>query len=141
VVTLERFVQAQEPLYDAALAELRRGQKSGHWIWFVFPQLAGLGHTPTAQHYGLSGEEEAIEYLAHPVLGTRLRECTHALTELPGVDPVAVLGPVDALKLRSSMTLFAEVSNEPVFRQVLEQYYAGKPDELTLELLGRRPGP
>jgi uncharacterized protein (DUF1810 family) len=140
VVTLQRFVDAQERFYDTALAELRNGEKRGHWIWFVFPQLAGLGHSPTAQHYGLSGQNEAIAYLAHPVLGTRLRECAQVLTELPTVDPVTVLGPVDALKLRSSMTLFAEVSDEPVFRQVLEQYYAAKPDELTLELLGRRSG-
>jgi uncharacterized protein (DUF1810 family) len=140
VVTLQRFVDAQERFYDTALAELRNGEKRGHWIWFVFPQLAGLGHSPTAQHYGLSGQDEAIAYLAHPVLGTRLRECAQVLTELPTVDPVTVLGPVDALKLRSSMTLFAEVSDEPVFRQVLEQYYAAKPDELTLELLGRRSG-
>jgi uncharacterized protein (DUF1810 family) len=140
VVTLQRFVDAQERFYDTALAELRNGEKRGHWIWFVFPQLAGLGHSPTAQHYGLSGQDEAIAYLAHPVLGSRLRECAQVLTELPTVDPVTVLGPVDALKLRSSMTLFAEVSDEPVFRQVLEQYYAAKPDELTLELLGRRSG-
>ncbi|MCW2673075.1 MAG: hypothetical protein JWP14_1664 [Frankiales bacterium] len=140
MVTLQRFVDAQERFYDTALAELRNGEKRGHWIWFVFPQLAGLGHSPTAQHYGLSGQDEAIAYLAHPVLGTRLRECAQVLTELPTVDPVTVLGPVDALKLRSSMTLFAEVSDEPVFRQVLEQYYAAKPDELTLELLGRRSG-
>ena len=139
MVTLQRFVDAQERFYDTALAELRQGEKRGHWIWFVFPQLVGLGHSPTALHYGLSGQEEAIAYLAHPVLGTRLRECAQVLTELPAVDPVAVLGPVDALKLRSSMTLFAEVSDEPVFRQVLEQYFAARPDELTLELLGR-PG-
>ena len=135
-MTLDRFVEAQETAYDGALSELKRGSKRGHWIWFVFPQLAGLGRSPTAQHYGLSGREEAAEYLAHPVLGTRLRECAHALTELPAVDPVAVLGSVDALKLRSSMTLFAEVSDDPVFTQVLEQYYRGQPDELTLELLG-----
>jgi uncharacterized protein (DUF1810 family) len=138
VTDLARFVEAQEPIYDLALSELRRGEKRGHWIWFIFPQLAGLGHSPTAQHYGLSGPEEATEYVTHPVLGTRLRECTHALTELPGADPVAVLGLVDALKVRSSMTLFAEVSDDPVFRRVLEQYYRGKPDELTLELLSRR---
>ena len=135
---LARFVEAQEACYDLALSELRRGEKRGHWIWFIFPQLAGLGHSPTAQHYGLSGPDEAKEYVGHPVLGTRLRECAHALTELPGADPVAVLGLVDALKLRSSMTLFAEVSDDPVFRRVLEQYYRGKPDELTLELLRRR---
>jgi uncharacterized protein (DUF1810 family) len=137
-VSLDRFVAAQERTYDGALSELRAGEKLGHWIWFVFPQLAGLGHTPTAQHYGLAGADEARAYLDDPVLGTRLRECVHALLELPAVDPVTVVGLVDALKLRSSMTLFAQVSDEPAFGQVLDQYYAGKPDELTLELLSRR---
>jgi len=139
-VTLERFLDAQAPTYDGALTELRRGAKRGHWMWFVFPQLAGLGHSPTAQKYGLTGPDEATDYLAHPVLGTRLRECAHALLELPGTDPVEVLGLVDALKLRSSMTLFAAVTDDPVFVQVLEQYYGGKQDELTLELLSRRSG-
>lgn len=136
-MSLDRFVEAQATAYEGALGELRRGSKHGHWIWFVFPQLAGLGRSATAQHFGLSGREEAVEYLAHPVLGPRLRECAHALTDLDVADPVAVLGPVDALKLRSSMTLFAQVSDDPVFVQVLEQYYGGSPDELTLELLSR----
>jgi uncharacterized protein (DUF1810 family) len=135
-VKLERFTEAQEHTYDRALSELRRGQKRSHWMWFVFPQLAGLGRSPTAQLYGLAGVEEASAYLEHPVLGTRLRECAHALLDLPGSDPVPVLGLVDALKLRSCMTLFAQVApEEPVFAQVLEKYYGGKADELTLELL------
>jgi uncharacterized protein (DUF1810 family) len=138
-VNLERFVEAQERTYDQALSELRRGEKRSHWMWFVFPQLAGLGQSPTAQLYGLDGPEEALGYLDHPVLGTRLRECAHALTELPGNDPVAVLGLVDALKLRSSMTLFAHVAEDAaVFTQVLDQYFGGKQDELTMELLSRR---
>jgi uncharacterized protein (DUF1810 family) len=138
-VNLDRFLEAQERTYDQALTELRRGHKRSHWMWFVFPQLAGLGRSPTAQLYGISGAEEAAAYLAHPVLGVRLRECTHALLELPGNDPVAVLGLVDALKLRSSMTLFAQVSeDDKTFELVLDQYYGGKPDELTLELLSRR---
>ncbi|MFN2537740.1 MAG: DUF1810 domain-containing protein [Mycobacteriales bacterium] len=137
-MSLERFLEAQERTYDQALTELRRGEKRSHWMWFVFPQLAGLGRSPTAERYGLAGAEEAAAYLAHPVLGTRLRECAHALLEHPGTDPVAILGLVDALKLRSSMTLFAEVAeDDKVFARVLEQYYAGKPDELTLELLNQ----
>lgn len=137
-MSLERFVEAQESTFDAALTELRRGEKRGHWMWFVFPQLAGLGRSPTAERYGLAGAEEAAAYLAHPVLGTRLRECAHALLEHDGKDPVAVLGLVDALKLRSSMTLFAQIADgDMIFEQVLDQYYGGKADELTLELLSR----
>jgi uncharacterized protein (DUF1810 family) len=132
-VSLERFVEAQEPVYDTALAELRRGSKRTHWMWFVFPQLAGLGRSPTAQHYALDGLEEARRYLAHPVLGARLRECAQALLDLGLDDPVAVLGGVDALKLRSSMTVFAQL--EPLCGRVLDTYYAGEPDPLTLELL------
>ena len=135
---LERFVQAQEAdgTYDRALAELRRGRKSSHWMWFVFPQVAGLGRSATAQHYALSGLAEARAYVAHPVLGHRLRECATALTDLPGSDAVAVLGPVDAVKLRSSMTLFARADPaEPAYAAVLEQYFAGAPDESTLRLL------
>ena len=134
-MTLERFVDAQEPVYTKALAELRQGAKRSHWMWFVFPQLAGLGRSPTAQHFGLQGPAEARDYLAHPLLGARLRECAHALLALGGGDPVDVLGLVDALKLRSSMTLFAAVSEDPVFQQVLDTYYGGKPDELTERLL------
>jgi uncharacterized protein (DUF1810 family) len=135
---LERFVSAQDAggTYEQALAELRQGRKTSHWMWFVFPQVAGLGRSPTAQFYALSGLAEAQAYVAHPVLGPRLRECATALTELPGSDPAAVLGPVDALKLRSSMTLFAEADPaEPVYAAVLDRYFAGAPDESTLQLL------
>ncbi len=135
---LQRFVDAQgeHGTYDQALAELWSGRKRSHWMWFVFPQLAGLGRSSTAQHFGITGADEARAYLAHPVLGPRLRECAQALADRPGTDPVDVLGPVDALKLRSSMTLFAHVaSNEPVFRAVLEHYYDGADDPATLSLL------
>jgi len=135
---LERFVQAQDDggTYDRALAELRRGRKSSHWMWFVFPQVAGLGRSATAQRYAVSGLAEARAYVAHPVLGHRLRECATALTELPGSDPVAVLGPVDAVKLRSSMTLFARADPaDATYAAVLEQYFAGTPDESSLSLL------
>ena len=136
---LQRFVDAQDDLrtYDTALAELRAGRKRSHWMWFVLPQLAGLGMSSTAQHFGIHGLAEARAYLAHPVLGPRLRDCARALADLDTADPVAVLGPVDALKLRSSMTLFARAEpGEPVFRQVLEQYYDGAEDPATESLLG-----
>ena len=136
---LQRFVDAQDDLrtYDTALAELRAGRKRSHWMWFILPQLAGLGMSSTAQHFGIHGLAEARAYLAHPVLGPRLRDCAGALTDLDTADPVAVLGPVDALKLRSSMTLFSRAEpGEPVFRQVLEQYYDGAEDPATVSLLG-----
>jgi Uncharacterized conserved protein len=133
---LSRFVEAQAGTYDRALAELRAGRKTGHWMWFVFPQVAGLGRSPTAQHYAISGLEEARAYLAHPVLGPRLVECAQALLDLPGDDAVAVLGPVDAVKLRSSMTLFAHADPaQPVFRAVLERYAGGQEDEATTSRL------
>lgn len=135
---LERFVRAQERggTYDAALAELRAGDKRGHWIWFVLPQLAGLGRSPTAQEYGVEGAAEARAYLAHPVLGPRLRECAAALLALPGGDLVAALGALDALKARSSMTLFDAVSPGEVFGQVLDRCCGGERDALTLGALG-----
>ena len=132
---LERFVRAQDDggTYEAAVAELRSGRKRGHWMWFVFPQVAGLGSSPMAQQFALSGLNEARAYLAHPVLGPRLAEAARALTGLPGGDPIAVLGPVDALKLRSSMTLFARAAGgEPVFADVLAQYYGGAEDPATV---------
>jgi uncharacterized protein (DUF1810 family) len=143
---LSRFVSAQDSgdTYTAALSELREGRKRTHWMWFVFPQIAGLGRSQTAQHYAISGLAEARAYLAHPVLGPRLAECAHALTTLPTSDPVQVLGPVDAQKLRSSMTLFARAAEETpagqtpageTFRAVLDQYFAGKDDEATTRLL------
>ncbi len=133
---LSRFVEAQDGTYGQALAELRAGRKTGHWMWFVFPQVAGLGRSPTAQHYAISGLDEARAYLAHPVLGGRLVECAQALLDLPGSDAAAVLGPVDAMKLRSSMTLFARADPaQPVFRAVLERYFAGQEDEATTSRL------
>ncbi len=133
---LSRFVEAQAGTYDQALAELRAGRKTGHWMWFVFPQVAGLGRSPTAQHYAVSGLDEARAYLAHPVLGPRLVESAQALLDLPGDDAVAVLGPIDAVKLRSSMTLFAHADpTQPVFRAVLERYFRAAEDEATTSRL------
>jgi uncharacterized protein (DUF1810 family) len=127
---LQRFVDAQDSggTYRQALAELRAGAKRSHWMWFVFPQLEGLGRSAMAQRYAISGPAEARAHLAHPVLGRRLLECARALTGLDGADPVAVFGAVDAQKLHSSMTLFAAVSDEPVFGAVLDQYFGGVPD-------------
>ncbi|MGJ7439904.1 DUF1810 domain-containing protein [Aquipuribacter sp. MA13-6] len=137
---LRRFVDAQDAdgTYAAALAELRAGRKRTHWMWFVLPQLAGLGRSATARHYALADLHEARRYLGHPVLGPRLLECVDALLAGPGADPVALLGDVDALKLRSSMTVFAAADpDEPRFTAVLERYFAGHRDETTTALLGR----
>ncbi|MGG5260069.1 DUF1810 domain-containing protein [Phycicoccus avicenniae] len=137
---VSRFVEAQESggTYASALVELRAGEKRSHWMWFVFPQVSGLGRSPTAVHYGVDGLGEARAYLAHPVLGPRLVECCEALLALDGSDPVAVLGGIDAVKLRSSMTLFAQAAGEGSdgpFRAVLEQYFAGEEDPATVALL------
>jgi uncharacterized protein (DUF1810 family) len=133
---LERFLTAQAPVYEQVLAELRGGRKRSHWMWFVFPQLAGLGRSPTAQFFAIGSREEEQQYLAHPVLGARLRECTEALLALPRVAIGDVLGFPDNLKLRSSMTLFSEVAGPgSIFQQVLERFYGGEPDPASLELL------
>ncbi len=129
---LRRFLDAQAHTYDQALAELRAGEKRTHWMWFVFPQVAGLGRSGMAQRFAISGLEEARAYLAHPTLGRRLVECARTLTALDTEDAAEILGPVDAMKLRSSMTLFAQAApDEPVFREVLERYFDGQPDAAT----------
>ena len=136
--SLTRFVHAQDAggTYDTALAELRAGHKRSHWMWFVLPQLAGLGRSATAQRYAIADLDEARAYLAHPVLGPRLRDCARALTALDTTDPVAVLGGIDAQKLRSSMTLFAHAApDEPLFRAVLDQYFGGAEDDATTSRL------
>lgn len=136
---LERFVTAQEGAYEGALRELRTGRKTGHWIWFVFPQLAGLGRSELARFYGIGSIEEARAYLAHAVLGPRLHECVAALLASDGRSAEDVLGPVDALKIRSSMTLFHRAApDEAAFPAVLERWYGGVPDPLTDELLAAR---
>ncbi|MHA7217523.1 DUF1810 domain-containing protein [Arthrobacter sp. MDT1-48-3] len=135
---LARFVDAQDAhgTYDQALAELRNGRKTGHWMWFVFPQVAGLGSSPTSVRYAIGTLEEARAYLAHRVLGPRLMESVHALLNLQGSDPVAVLGGIDARKLQSSMTLFDRAGpQEPWFRALLDRYYAGAEDEATTSIL------
>jgi len=131
---LQRFVAAQDAgaSYEQAAAELRRGHKTSHWMWFVFPQIAGLGHSPVARMYAISGLAEAQAYLAHPVLGPRLAECAAIVGGLSGRTAEQIFGGIDALKLRSSMTLFLRAApDQPVFRQVLDQYFGGKPDPAT----------
>jgi uncharacterized protein (DUF1810 family) len=133
---LERFVSAQEGVMDGVRAELRRGRKASHWMWFVFPQVAGLGSSSTAQRYAISGLDEARAYLAHPVLGPRLVECAALAAAVERGSAQQVFGYPDDLKLRSSMTLFARAApDEPVFGAVLDRYFDGEPDPRTLQLL------
>jgi uncharacterized protein (DUF1810 family) len=131
---LQRFVTAQDAggTYEHAAAELRAGRKTSHWMWFVFPQIAGLGYSPVSRIYAITSLAEATAYLAHPVLGARLAECAAILAGLPDRTAEQVFGEVDALKLRSSMTLFMHAApGEPVFRQVLDRYFGGVPDSAT----------
>ena len=131
---LQRFVDAQNAgdTYQSALSELRAGYKRGHWMWFVFPQIAGLGRSATAQHFAISGMDEAVAYLAHPVLGPRLKESAKVLTDSPETDAVKVFGAVDAQKLQSSMTLFTLADPDvPVFQNVLNKFFGDALDEGT----------
>jgi uncharacterized protein (DUF1810 family) len=139
---LERFVEAQDPVYAEVLAELRRGRKSGHWMWFVFPQVAGLGRSPMSERYAIRSLEEAHAYLAHPTLGARLRECARLVAAIPDRSAEEVFGSIDARKLRSSMTLFLLADpDEPVFGQVLDRYFDGVPDPATEAILNADDGP
>ncbi len=134
--SLNRFIIAQERMYETALTEMKNGMKVSHWIWFIFPQLRGLGKSDMAYKYGINGIEEAKEYLAHPVLSARLKEITEVLLTHKGKDVYYIMGGIDAMKLRSSMTLFALVSEEnSVFHQVLDCFYNGEMDEYTIKLI------
>ena len=136
---LERFVAAQDQggTYDAAVAELRDGRKRSHWMWFVFPQIAGLGQSPISRRFAISSLAEAKAYLAHPVLGPRLVECARIVSELEGRSAEDIFGGIDAIKLRSSMTLFARADpGNPEFQAVLDSYFGGAPDSATEGLLG-----
>ena len=135
---LERFVRAQAPVMDTVLEELRAGRKRSHWMWFVFPQLHGLGQSPTAQFYGISSLAEARAYLVHPQLGPALESCTSAVLALEGQSLQAIFGSPDDMKFRSSMTLFARATNTPdsAYRRALERYCGGRPDPATTSLLG-----
>jgi len=138
---LHRFLDAQHDTYERATRELRAGRKTGHWMWWTFPQVAGLGRSATSVRYAVSGLDEARAYLAHPALGDRLRECARILLDLPGRDAEDVFGDVDAVKLRSSMTLFATADpDEPSFSGVLEEYFGGERDGETTERLAREGG-
>jgi uncharacterized protein (DUF1810 family) len=135
---LGRFVSAQAGIYDAALAEIRRGEKRTHWMWFIFPQLAGLGSSPTAQRYAIASLPEATAYLSHHMLGPRLNECAEAALAVTGRSALEIFGSPDDMKLRSSATLFAQISDAgSVFHQILEKYFAGHGDERTLALLAQ----
>ena len=134
---LQRFVDAQDGQFDVALAELEAGRKQSHWMWFVFPQIAGLGHSPTAQFYAIRSLHEARAFLAHPVLGERYRRSVEALAGWTGTrNAIEILGEVDALKLRSSLTLFEEASGDPLFARAIETFFEGS-DEATLQILKR----
>jgi len=133
---LERFVTAQDPVFAQVRAELQRGSKTGHWMWFVFPQLKGLGHSSMAEKFGISSRAEAKAYLQHPILGPRLTECTELVNLVNGRSIEQILGYPDNLKFRSSMTLFNQVAPaNKVFEDALQKYFDGKPDQLTLDRL------
>lgn len=134
---LQRFVDAQAATYAQALAELKAGRKRTHWMWFVFPQVAGLGTSPTARRYAISGLGEARAYLAHPILGPRYRQAVAAVNSVEDRTAHEIFGSPDDLKFRSSLTLFAQAADEDAFREALARYYAGQPDPATLSLLGR----
>jgi uncharacterized protein (DUF1810 family) len=138
---LVRFLAAQDRQYDEVLDELRGGRKTSHWMWYIFPQIQGLGSSDTARFYAIRSLAEAQAYLAHPVLGARLRECTALVNGVPNRSALEIFGPLDAMKFRSSMTLFREATDDrDVFRYALERYFDGNPDELTLGLLANLGG-
>jgi uncharacterized protein (DUF1810 family) len=134
---LDRFIQAQNPVFRAVQGELAQGRKQSHWMWFVFPQIAGLGSSAMSQRYAIGARAEAEAYLAHPVLGPRLIECTRLVLAVEGRTIDAILGAPDDAKFRSSMTLFGAVSDEPIFGEALARYFAGERDGATLETLSK----
>lgn len=132
---MERFVLAQETTYQSALKEIKAGKKRTHWMWFIFPQIEGLGYSETSKYYAVRGPGEAKDYLAHPILGKRLKEISMALLTHKGNDAEKVFGRIDAQKLQSSMTLFKSVSRDPIFQAVLDKYFEGEEDRKTLRIL------
>ena len=133
----QRFLDAQSSVYPLVLDELRRGRKQSHWMWFIFPQLAGLGHSAMAQRFAIASRAEAVAYLGHGVLGSRLRECTALVNGIEGRTILEILGSPDDLKFHSSMTLFGVVSSDPQFAVAITKFYGGKRDQRTLDLLSR----
>ena len=136
---LQRFLDAQAPIYAQAVTELRRGQKQSHWMWFIFPQFAGLGHSAMAHRFAIASREEALAYLGHAVLGSRLKECTALVRAVEGRSVREILGSPDDVKFQSSMTLFGAVSSDPGFSAAIAKFYDGKPDQRTLDLLSPQP--
>jgi uncharacterized protein (DUF1810 family) len=134
---LDRFVRAQAPDYERALAELRAGKKKSHWMWYIFPQIEGLGHSPMSVRYSIKSAAEALAYLDHPLLGPRLRECAAVVRDIVGRSALEIFGSPDDLKLRSCATLFVTVSNEDVFEQVLQKYFDGERDQETLRRIAQ----
>jgi uncharacterized protein (DUF1810 family) len=133
---LQRFLDAQAPIYQRVEAELRAGEKRSHWMWFIFPQVRGLGGSATSRHFAIASREEAAAYLAHPVLGTRLRDCTRLVNAVQGRTAHQIFGNPDCMKFRSCMTLFAAMApEEPVFQEALTKYYDNAPDQATLARL------
>lgn len=137
-MSVERFIEAQKNSYDTALREIQTGRKRSHWIWYIFPQIQGLGFSATARYYAIKDREEAEAYMAHPVLRQRLIEISEALLGLESEDARDVMGYPDDLKLKSSMTLFAEISEEPVFSSVLDKFFQGEVDERTIQILEQK---
>lgn len=136
--SLKRFIDAQEKDYQIALSEIKMGRKRSHWMWYIFPQIQGLGVSETSQVYAIKDIYEAKEYLNHPVLGARLIEICNELLQLPGDNATAIFGSPDDIKLRSSMTLFASINNaSPVFQSVLEKFFKGMKDSKTLRIIGK----
>lgn len=138
---LTRFVDAQAHIYATAFAEIRRGRKQSHWMWFIFPQLFGLGTSEMANRYGIRTTDEADAYLAHPLLGDRYRECVKALQDLDQANPELVFGPVDARKLQSSLTLFNKIEPAPLFTAALDRWFGGQLDDRTLSLMNGLSAP
>lgn len=132
---LERFIQAQQSIYARVLWELQAGEKESHWMWFIFPQIRGLGSSPTSVEFAISGRDEALAYLQHPVLGPRLKECTNLVLQVANRSALDIFGEPDDMKFRSSMTLFAKVSSDNIFERTLQKYFDGVPDQLTLDRL------
>jgi uncharacterized protein (DUF1810 family) len=139
VSNLERFIKAQEGTYERAVEEVKHGKKTSHWMWFIFPQIKGLGSSPTSQFYAIKDLNEAEEYLMHPVLGNRLVTISNELLKLPGNNTTAIFGSPDDMKLKSSMTLFSLVKNSnPVFEKVLEKFFNGEKDRRTVEIIYKK---
>lgn len=132
---LNRFVEAQNNVYEQVVNELAQGRKTSHWMWYIFPQIKGLGYSSTAMYYALSSLDEATEYLNHPVLGHRMVECCQILLGLENKTAVDIFGGIDTMKLKSSMTLFSLATDNPVFNQVLNMYYNGEKDNATLRII------